>query len=119
MYNIPETGPKFDAYLENAYIVVIIVLCLMTAELSIYMAYYKDVIFGIVSIIVKIGIYFHRFGPDDIILHTYLRTTVITLFCIDVIFSVVTLLHSYKKVFYLKEYQYMQKGMAKGYKRKN
>ena len=78
---------------------VVIALLSMTCEMSIYVAYYKDVVFGIVAIFVKVGIYFHMDFFQSKIINpelVYLEITVITLTIIDIVFILVTFAHSFQ-----------------------
>jgi hypothetical protein len=84
----------------------IIAMVVMMFETVVYLAYYKDVIFALITLLNYIGMYIHNF--EDIsserdpnnelpeVLHCQ-----VTLIALTSVFIIVTILHDFDKVFYL------------------
>lgn len=68
---------------------------IMLVEMSIYLALYKDVIFGLVTLLCYIGMYIY---PDNEEIDHFL----IVLIAVSGVFILITLIFDYDKAFYLK-----------------
>jgi hypothetical protein len=77
----------------------------MLVEMSIYLAYYKDVIFSLITLVNFVGMYIHNQGPS----HQYVQNCLIALISISSAFILMTVLHDYDKAFYLKYKLYFRK----------
>lgn len=89
---------RFNEYLEYAGIVGMVVIMF---ETTVYLAYYKDVIFAMVALLNYIGMYIHSYDDEKQgqtvpeVLHTQ-----IILITLTGVFILVTILHDFDKAFY-------------------
>ena len=80
----------------------------MSIEMTIYVAYYKDVVFAIMNVFISIGIYFSKY-KDSYSDDGRIGYTNGALFFVGITFLFVTLLHSFQSAFYLKYETYVKK----------
>jgi hypothetical protein len=109
----------FDDYMS------VVVMILMVFESTIYLAYYKDVIFSLITLMNYIGMYLFNFdarneNPPEALEVEKCQIVLIVLLSF---FIVVTVLHDFDKVFYLQYAKFYNKhkerrlGMNKGKKK--
>ena len=93
------------AHIENWAVAAMV---FMSIEMTIYVAYYKDVVFAGMNVLLSIGVYFSRYkstyGDDGRVGYTNGA-----LFFVGVTFLGVTLLHSFQSAFYLKYANYVKR----------
>lgn len=75
--------------------------------MCIYLAYYKDVIFSLITLVNFIGMYINSKQID--ISHEYVSNCLIALISISSFFILMTIIHDYDKAFYLKYKLYFRK----------
>ena len=122
LQKIIGSGTKNNEFIDD-YMAIIAIL-LMAFESTIYLAYYKDVIFSFITLFNIIGMYLFNYDtrnskdlPDLFVLKYQ-----ISLIVILSVFIVVTILHDFDKVFYLQyakfynKYKERRLGIAKGKK---
>lgn len=89
---------RFNEYLEYAGIVAMVVIMF---ETTVYLAYYKDIIFAMVTLLNYIGMYIHSYDEEKVgssipaVLHSQ-----IILISLTGVFILVTVLHDFDKAFY-------------------
>ena len=81
-------------------VMVIIALTLMLIEMCIYLAYYKDIIFSLVTLINYVGMLTYHMSNQEY--DESIQTALITNICITGIFIILTLIHDLDRAFYLK-----------------
>jgi hypothetical protein len=84
----------------------VIGLIFMAVEMSIYIAYYKDIMFAFINVTVFIGIYFSLFSYSY---SSMVRHTALILFIVGLSFVAITIIHSFQSVFYLKYQRYLKR----------
>lgn len=83
----------------------IIAMVIMMFETTVYLAYYKDVVFAMVTLLNYIGMYIHNYDdaskhPEKHGMITQVMHTQIVLMSITFVFIIVTVLHDFDKAFY-------------------
>lgn len=97
---IIEDAQKIDPYQEFIGIVAMVAIMFETV---VYLAYYKDVIFAMITLLNYVGMYIHNqedieANPEDQVAEV--EQCQITLISLTSFFILVTLLHDFDKVFY-------------------
>ena len=82
-------------------------MTIMLIEMSIYLAYYKDVVFSLITLVNFIGMYIHN--KESNLFTTYVTNCLIALISISSAFILLTILHDYDKAFYMKHQIYERK----------
>lgn len=75
----------------------LVAIILMMFEATVLLAYYKDIIFAIITLLNYIGIYIESKNKPDL---EYFLKTLISFISIISVFIFVTFLHDFDKVFY-------------------
>ena len=89
---------RFNEYLEYAGIVGMVVIMF---ETTVYLAYYKDIIFSMVALLNYIGMYIHSYEDEKVnkSIPAVLNAQII-LISLTGVFILVTVLHDFDKAFY-------------------
>lgn len=93
-----------------------VAMAIMFIEMTIYLAYKKDIIFSFMTLADFVGMYlnnkYYEENPKDPMgypFESYIFTVLITCFSVSSAFILVTLIHDFDKVFYLKYRIYFNK----------
>lgn len=79
----------------------IIAMVIQMFECTVYLAYYKDVIFASVTLLNYIGMYMHNYeGKKDLNTLSDVVHCQLTLILMTIAFIIVTILHDFDKAFY-------------------
>lgn len=98
---IKDNNPKNNEFVDDY--MTIVALIFMAFESTIYLAYYKDIVFSFITWLNIIGMYLFNFDrrnendPPD----TFVFDWEISFIVVLAVFMLITILHDFDKVFYL------------------
>jgi hypothetical protein len=82
-------------------------MSLLLFEMVIYLTYYKDIVFGLMTLIIYTGILTNSLDPTNLYrLSNAIIVCNITLIVVSIIFIVLTILFDHEKAFYMKYRKY-------------
>lgn len=84
-------------------------MVIMLIEMCIYLAYYKDVIFSIVTLTNYVGMYFNYENHGEKVYDYSVKRCIIAMISISSAFILMTIIHDYEKAFYMKYRLYYKK----------
>ncbi|CDW72569.1 UNKNOWN [Stylonychia lemnae] len=108
-YEFQKSENKQDAEIWNLDIELwgVIAMTVMLIEMSIYLAYYKDVMFSITTLLNYVGMFIHNNQKE--FFTVYVHNALIGMITITSVFIFMTIVYDYDKAFYLKHRIYDKK----------
>jgi len=85
----------------------VLAMVLMLIEMCIFLAYYKDVIFSMTTLLTYVGMYIHNEETKKFT--NYVHHAVVGMISISSVFILLTIIYDYDKAFYLKHRIYDRK----------